>query len=381
MERAQVRLAWVEIVTHRSSRHGGSCTILMLLNHWNRMHTFTLKERIGAASNVLPTAVYDAFPNVLFGRILVLARKLGVFESLHHRPQTPRELALALGLDQRGVELILPALESAKYLRHKGGKFSLAPQSTKWLLASSPHYLGNFLAYIELLQSHWMYVEETLRTGRPPSIYPETFTDREWRVYTLGMMDLARLIIPRLLPHLTIPPGASALLDLCGSHGLYSIEMCKRSQQIIATIADYPQVLTTTREIVNTHGMADRITLLPCDVTSTAFPTGKYDIVFAFNIIHGFDEEMNRRLIASASSALKPGGIVHIVDQLEPTSSKGAQTLLPLMIGINLLNEIGGSIYSFSRIRAWCDAAGFAEVRERKLSLPGVSLISGRKRS
>src|SRR5439155_1084403 len=128
-------------------------------------------------------------------------------------------------------------------------KFSLAPQASKWLVKSSPQYIGNFLAYIELLQVHWMHLEETIK-GKPPKTYVETFTKNEWHTYTMGMMDLARLIMPHLLPKLHIPSGAKSLLDVAGSHGLYSIELCRRYPQLEATIADFPEVLGTTRTIV-----------------------------------------------------------------------------------------------------------------------------------
>ncbi len=343
------------------------------------MRTFTLSERLGAASNVLPTALYDTFPAVLLGRVLTIASRLGLFESLNDHPQTARELASALGLHPKSAELILPALETANYLDRRGEQFHLRPQAKKWLVKSSPHYLGNFLAYIELLHDHWAHLENTIRTGKPPSTYPETFTDKEWQIYTLGMMDLAKLIIPRLMRELRIPAGATELLDLCGSHGLYAIELCKRHPHLKATIADFSQVLATTRRIVEEHRMEERITLMPCDVTRTVFEPLRHDVVLAFNIVHGFNEEANRRFFHTIGATLKRGGIVYVMDQVLPETRSGVRTLLPLMVGINLLNEIGGTIYSFEQIRAWCQGAGLTGTAKRSLPLPGLSLVSARR--
>ncbi|MBI1806618.1 MAG: methyltransferase domain-containing protein [Ignavibacteria bacterium] len=343
------------------------------------MRSFTYKELLASQFNLLPIAIYDAFPSVLFGRLLVVATKLGVFESLSEREQTSAELASSLSLPLKSIELMLPPLTATHYLKNNGVRYALAPQAAKWLTKSSPHYIGNFLAYIELLHSHWIYLEKTLKQGNPPKVYPEFFTMKEWETYTLGMMDLAKLIMPRLMPKLRLPTDVRTLLDVCGSHGLYSIELVKRHPNLTATIADFPQVLETTKGIISKHKLQHRISLVPCDVTRTTFKSEEYDIVLAFNIIHGFDKEGNKRFLQSIASALRLKGKVFILDELSDERSSGVNRVLPLMVGLNLLNEIGGSVYSFEEVRAWCEQAGLHHVQHHPLSLPGVSLVSASK--
>lgn len=344
------------------------------------MGRFTLVERLAERLNLLPTSVYDAFPAVLFGRVLVTAVRLKIFEVIGEKPGTPGQIAELLTLPEKSISLLLPALQAGGYLRRSGETYSLTPQSAKWLLPSSHHYMGNFLAYIELLHHRWDMLDTTLRTGVPSSPYNEVFSDREWRIYTLGMAELAKLIMPHLLPKLSIPRNATQLLDLGGSHGLYSAELCKKHPSLKATIADYPEVLRHAGEILARHHLENRIILQPCDVTTTAFPPGRFDAVLAFNIIHGFDEATNERLLGSISMALRPGGIVYILDQFVPSGRNGARTLLPLMVGINLMNEIGGTTYSAEKIRGWCQRAGLAGVKHQRLFLPGVDLIRAEKK-
>jgi|ERR1041385_6760202 cyclopropane fatty-acyl-phospholipid synthase-like methyltransferase len=344
------------------------------------MQIFRLKERFAANLNLLPTAIYDAFPSVLFGRILVIASRLGVFESLHQRPQHAGELAKSLGLHPKSLELILPALTAGHYLKKRGDAYSLAPQAEKWLVKSSPHSMRNFLAYIELLHSHWMYLEETVKQGKPPETYIETFGKKEWEIYTLGMMDIAKLILPHLLPKIKLSADVRTLLDLCGSHGLYSIELCKRYPTLKATIADFPEVLQTTGSIIKQHHLEGRIKVKPCDVTKTTFEPEHFDVVFAFNIIHGFSDDTNRTFLRTIASTLKRGGLLYILDQLKNELSSGVDRLLPLMVGLNLLNEIGGNVYSFDEIKAWCSEAELGHTKAYRLSLPGVTLITASKK-
>ena len=344
------------------------------------MRTFTLSERFAAKANLLPTAIYDAFPAVLFGRVLVLATRLGVFESLNERRQSGNELATSLHLHPKGTECILPPLVAASYLTKHGERYALTPQSKKWLVKSSPHYIGNFIAYIELLHTHWMTMEDTLRLGKPSQTYAETFTDREWNIYTLGMMDLAKLIIPYIIPKIRVSSSASRLIDICGSHGLYSIELCTRYPLLTATIADFPQVLRTTESIIEDHHLEKRITLLPCDVLQTQFEKNTYDIALAFNIIHGFDTNVNKAFLFSAASSLKRGGVLYILDQLKDEHTRGVGNILPLMVGVNLLNEIGGNVYTFQEIASWCGEADLESVKRYHTRLPGVHLVKAVKR-
>jgi hypothetical protein len=292
---------------------------------------------------------------------------------------TASELSSELALSPEGAELMLSSLTAKAYLRKRGNSFTLAPASSKWLVRGSPQYMGNFLRYIGLLHQHWMSLDVSLKKGKPARSYVGTFTSEEWVIYTDGMMDLARLIIPRLLPCLTIPPQARSLLDVGGSHGLYTIELCRRHPELKGMIADFPVVLVRTGEIVREHGLSDRITLLPIDVTSPEFEPGRHDVVLMFNIVHGLTPETNRRLIAKVAAAMSPGGKLFILDQFKREKSRGADRLLPLMVGVNLLNEIGGNVYGVEEVRKWCIEAGLRGVTARRLPLPGVGLLSGIK--
>ncbi|MBI4546484.1 MAG: methyltransferase domain-containing protein [Ignavibacteriae bacterium] len=343
------------------------------------MRFLTFRERLSAHLNLLPTAVYDAFPAVLFGRMLVLATRLGFFEALDRQPKTIAELATSLRLHPDSVGLIASSLAANGYLKQTARKYSLAPQAKKWLIKSSPSYLGNLLNYVEILHSHWMYLEETLKHGKPPKPYTEMFAEKEWEIYTYGMMDLARLLLPHISSKLKLPSNAKTLLDIGGSHGLYSIELCKRYILLHATIADFPQVLTCTQQIIKEHRLEHRITLLPCDVTKGSFNTGRYDVVLAFNIVHSFSSEMNVQFFEKTAAALKPGGVVYILDQLKKERAAGVDKLLPLMAGLNILNEIGGNVYSFEEIEQWCESSGLRNVKHHKLSIPGVSLVRAEK--
>ena len=343
------------------------------------MRNATIAELLAERFNLLPAVVYDTFPAVLFGRVLAIAVRLGVFEALHATPRSSDMLADNLSLSRRGSELMLRSLEAGGYLKSGGEQYRLTPRARKWLVRTSPSYLGHFIEYVELLHSHWLTLEETIREGKPRRTYFELFGEKEWKTYTLGMMDLARLILPRLVKKIKISKSARRLLDLGGSHGLYSIEMCRRHPDLTAEIVDTPQVLSTTAGIIREHGFEKRVLLVPGDLATLKFEHEKYDVVFAFNILHGFDEETNRRLLKAVANALAPRGAVYILDQFTDGRTRGVERFLPLMVGLNLLNEIGGDAYSFEHIQTMCSEVGLGDIKQHTIGLPGVRLLSVRR--
>lgn len=343
-------------------------------------HSLSVAEKIAVRLNRLPLAIHDAFPAVLFGRTLTIACRLGIFEVLRSSPIPAREVASRINASADGTTMLLSSLVAGGYLRRSGNRFALMPQARKWLVRSSPHYLGHFLDYLSLLYEHWNHLEETIRSGKPAKSYFELFSPREWEIYTLGMMDLAKLILPEVLPHITLPANGTEILDLGGSHGVYGMALCDRKAGLRSTVVDMPQVLEITDGIIRKRGMEDRVILMRGDIRSLVIADETYDLVLAFNILHGFTEEDNRTIVRNISRWLRPGGCVYILDQLESARGTRIERLLPLMMGLNLLNEAGGRVYRFDDIAGWCRESGLTSVRRHVTRLPAVSLIRAAKR-
>lgn len=183
---------------------------------------------------------------------------------------------------------------------------------------------------------------------------------------------------PRIASKLALPDDAEQLIDLAGSHGLYSIELCSRNPRLHATIVDMPQALKFTQRIVREHNLATRITLLPGDLLKLEYARNAYDAALAFNITHGLTEGQNASFFEKIHHALKPGGVVDIPDQCRLERGTQTERLIPLIVGINVMNEVGGSVYGQKEYQRWLTKAGFKEVRTYRLSLPGVFLFKAR---
>jgi DNA-binding MarR family transcriptional regulator len=339
----------------------------------------SLRERVLFLLNRLPVPIFDAFAGILLGRALMVCNSYGVFEVLHGSGHSPAELGEKVGLSTPGMEVLLRTLEAGGYVKRSGNHYRNSRVAERWLTRKSPHYLGNLVQYFDSLFSRWDHLAETAQRGEPVKPYFEYFKEKDWETYTYGMMDLARLLMPEVLRVIQLPRTARRLLDIGGSHGLYSIELCRIHPGLTAEVLDLHEVSKVGERITQDCQMSSRVVHRSGDFKKDNFGSG-YDIVLAFNIIHGLKSSENSSLIRKVSESLDGAGTLFIMDQVtDRTKSSSLSSLIPAAVGLNLFNEIGGKTYTFGEIRGWCEEAGLVDCRFKKLRVPGVGIIRAKK--
>jgi len=330
-------------------------------------------ERVLRRLHLLPTPVMDAFGGVLFGRALCVAVRKGFFEALSEEPLAIPHIAEKISFDAQATRILAELFVLGSYLQREGERFALSAEGRKWLVKSSPQYIGNLVRYFETLYDRWGYLDHTLQHGKPPKPYFEVFEEKDWETYVYGMRDLARLVIPEIMKEINLGENPLHMMDIGGSHGLYAIECCRRYPSLQATIVDFDAALLHTSAIIREEHMGSRVRLLGGDLTKSEL-LREQDAILIFNVIHGFGESENRALVDRALRSLKPRGKLYILDQLrENRIRSGLSQFLPLIVGLHLMNEIGGTTYSFEQVKMWCDLA--SSVRRIRLRLPGVTLV------
>jgi hypothetical protein len=314
----------------------------------------------------------DAFGAVIFARALTVGLRRGMFESVARRPLTLEELTGETGLSPEGTRLLADASVAGGYLEYRKGKYRASPEAKKWLVKDSGTYLGDLIFYFDSLNTRLAGMEYSLEHGKPREPYYASFTEKDWETYVRGMANLARLLMPDVIRRIRLPAAGGRILDLGGSHGLYSLECCRRFPGCTAVVMDFAPALRWAAAL-NAGEPGTRISVSAGDILTAPLPA-EQDAVFMFNILHGFDEETNRKLIARASGALRRGGSIYMLDQMTGTGQRSLLSrFMPLMVGLNLMNEIGGNAYSVPRIREWCARASAFKVMP--LKFPGVTLI------
>ena len=97
-------------------------------------------------------------------------------------------------------------------------------------------------------------------------------------------------------------------------------------------------------------------------------------------LVHGFEGEQNAALLRKAASALNPGGLVAVVEQVTGKAPSPTSRAFARLLGLSYFHLLGGRIFSFEEIAGWLEDAGFQNRRRiNLLKAPGNSLILGTK--
>ena len=250
----------------------------------------------------------------------------------------------------------------------------------KYLLKSSPQYVGGMIRFDSSLWSCWGKLPEAIRSGqpvRPPNMYQDDHAETEIFINAMDSLVKGRGDAEAVANAIDWN-NTIALLDVGSGPATYPIAVCERFTRLHATIFDLPGTLAITERYVREAGMVDRIRLIAGDYRKDPIP-GSYDIVFLSNIIHGEGEQDNLSLIHKLAANLKAGGRLvlkdHILDDDHTAPPVGA--IFSLLM---LLTTASGRCYSFSEIKLWMERAGLSHVQQIDLPPPLTSsLVIGTK--
>jgi SAM-dependent methyltransferase len=331
--------------------------------------------------NQAPAPTIDMY-GAIANRAVSVGLKLGVFESLQHRAMTSSDVARVLNVNERGLSLLLDALEALGYLESKNGFYANSPMSKKWLLCDSPSSIADLFEFFDSVIERCGYLEQTIRDGSPPITGWEWFNQHPglWNQYYAGMLAGARLAADEVVSKVEIPSNAKRLLDVGGGHGFYSIKFCQANPGLKATIFDWPQALMTAKALTAVEKMGDRVTLQEGDYWIDDL--GKdYDVTILFNNVHMYAQDKNIQLIRFVANALKSGGLLVIMDQIGGQGRGSAAKSIARLQSLQLFNSVNGQTYTPEEIGSWLNITGFENVQTKMLRrAPSSGLVMGVKR-
>jgi cyclopropane fatty-acyl-phospholipid synthase-like methyltransferase len=168
-------------------------------------------------------------------------------------------------------------------------------------------------------------------------------------------------------------------LDLGGSHGIHSIECCRKVPGLTAEVFDLEPTRSSAERTIRKNKMSKKVKFRSGDFLKDSLGNG-YDVVLAFNVIHGLTESKNQKLAKRVFDSMNPGGIYVILDQIKEARGKSQLSqFIPATMGVMLFNQTGGRTYSFEEVEGWVKKVGFKKIEFKKLRSPGNGLIVGYK--
>jgi len=340
------------------------------------IYKFSLIEKILLANDVIPHPFADASFSVGLGFALGSSIKLKIADQLSMEYKDVGTIAHAANVSEIGAELILDCLDALGYVQKKGSHYAFTKRGFKNLSPESPQNFRYFILFCDYLYKGYIHLDETIRLGkRANSNMLEEMTDYEWELFSRAMIDISSTNYKEVAGKIPVSKNAQKMLDLGGSHGLYSIELCKRNPNLKAAIVDLPPVKKYADECINKHNAGNSVSFLPADFMKDELPKN-IDVILAFNIIHGLNPSENEALAQKVYKSLNSGGIYVILDQIKGIggSSQMSKATTSYM-ALNLLHQAGGKTYSKNEVDTFTQKAGFKNTILKKLNAPGFGVI------
>ncbi len=167
--------------------------------------------------------------------------------------------------------------------------------------------------------------------------------------------------------------GIEVLADIGGGNGSNLVEILQAYPEMKGILFDLPHVVERARERVEAGGVADRCELVGGDFFESV-PVGA-DAYFMRHIIHDWDDEKSRTILANCHAVMPSDGKLLVVESVIPPGNEpfGAKFLDLVMLLIP-----GGKGRTESEYRVLFGEAGF-ELSQIVGTRTELSVVEGRR--
>ena len=162
------------------------------------------------------------------------------------------------------------------------------------------------------------------------------------------------------------------VVDAGPAQGDLLAQVALKNPHLTGTGFDLPEVGPIFEEYMETLGLSSRVKFKPGSFFTDPLP--KADVVMMGHILHDWNLEEKRMLIAKAYDALPTGGALLVYEALiDDDRSKNA---FGLLMSLNMLIETpGGFDYTGADCIGWMKEAGFKETRVEHLIGPDSMVV------
>jgi hypothetical protein len=314
-------------------------------------------------------------------KTLLSAIEMELFTELGDRSEPLEMLQGRLGLHRRGARDFLDALVALKFLHRRDGKYCNTPSTAFFLDKRKPSYIGGVLEMANhRLYPFWGHLTTALRTGAPQNeskdgdadpfvqLYADPARLKQFLGAMTGISHGGNMAIARLFPW----QQYRTAVDAGTAQGDLITQVALANPHIEGTGFDLPAVGPIFEEYVAANGLSSRVKFVPGSFFEQPLP--KADVVMMGHILHDWDLETKRMLIAKAFAALPPGGAYVVYESI--IDDDRSSNAFGLLASLNMLIETaGGFDFTGSDCMQWMKQAGFRETRVEHLAGPDSMVI------
>ena len=308
-------------------------------------------------------------------KTLLSAVELNVFTELAKAPQDAATLTKKLQLSERSSRDFLDALVALGFLTRKNGLYSNTPETETYLDAAKSSYIGGFLLMTNSrLYPTWGGLTDSLRTGKPQSeakdvstqdLFTQLYADADKLKVFLQAMTGISLGNARQIAAKFHWKKYKSFCDVGTAQGALAVQVALAHPHLTGTGFDLAPVEPIFNEYVEKNGLKDRLKFVSGDFFKGEMP--QCDVIVMGHILHDWNLEEKRMLVAKAFKALNPGGAIVVYDAM--IANERETNAFALLMSLNMLIETpGGYDYTPDECEGWLKEAGFKDIRFESLT-------------
>lgn len=242
------------------------------------------------------------------------------FTWLAANPSSKADICRALGTTERPTDVMITLFAASEFIREINGVFQVTAVAREHLVSTSPFYIGPYYASLKERPVVRDFVK-ILRTDKPANWgsyqhqkeWSEAMLTDEFATTFTAAMDCRGIYLGAAMAKALHPHGCMRLLDIAGGSGIYACAIVARHPQLTATVFERPPVDAIARKMIQKRGFTERVSVTAGDMFSDPLPKG-YDLHLYSNVLHDWDVEKVRPLLAASFAALNPGGMLVVHD-------------------------------------------------------------------
>lgn len=313
-------------------------------------------------------------------KTLLSAIELELFTELAQSSLDAGTLAKRLNLHPRSVRDFLDALVALQMLERHGEHYSNTPETNQFLDQAKPSYIGGILEMCNTrLYPFWGSLTEALQTGQPQN---ELKQGKELFEVLYSDLDRIRSFLSGMTSISMRPAQAIAqqfpwqnyqtFVDIGAAQGVLPVQIALRHEHLRGGGFDLPVVRPIYEEYVSSFGLSQRLPFYTGDFFQDKLP--KADVLVMGHILHDWDLEQKRTLLAKAYQALPTGGALIVYESLIDDDRR--QNAFGLLMSLNMLIETsGGFDYTGADCCGWMRDAGFQKTYVEPLIGPNSMVV------
>jgi ubiquinone/menaquinone biosynthesis C-methylase UbiE len=163
------------------------------------------------------------------------------------------------------------------------------------------------------------------------------------------------------------------LADIGGATGQLSLIVAARHPHMQCRTCDLADVQQIAERRLREQDVGGRVTAETIDFFADEFP--KADVITMGLVLHDWNLEKKKILIAKAYRALPVGGALVAIENI--IDDERRQNAFGLMMSLNMLIEFGEAFdFTGAQFAEWCKEAGFSRCEVIKLAGPASAAVA-----